>query len=107
VNKWLGENDFEVQGFFYNPNIFPQEEYERRYLAMEFYALKTGLKVHYEPNHIRTKADDCENCYRVRLKRTAQFAKEEGFDCFSTTLLISPYQKHDLLKQVGEEVAQN
>ncbi len=104
VNKWLSENNFEVQGFFYNPNIQPQEEYERRHLAMEFYALKVGLKVIYEPNDLQTKTGDCENCYRIRLKKTAQFAKEEGFDCFSTTLLISPYQKHDLLKQIGEQV---
>ncbi|MFH1347805.1 MAG: epoxyqueuosine reductase QueH [Candidatus Margulisiibacteriota bacterium] len=105
VNKWLAAHDFEVKGFFYNPNIRPQEEYERRLLTMEHYATVAGLKVVYEPRDIQTELGDCENCYRVRLKKTAQFANENGFDCFSTTLLISPYQKHDLLKIVGEQVS--
>lgn len=70
---------------------------------MEYYATAVGLKVIYEPNDVKTEGGNCENCYRTRLKKTARFAKELGFDCFSTTLLISPYQKHDLLRQVGEE----
>ena len=54
--------------------------------------------------------DDLENrcknyCYKVRLEETAKYAKENGFDSFSTTLLISPYQQHDLLKSMGEEIA--
>jgi predicted adenine nucleotide alpha hydrolase (AANH) superfamily ATPase len=104
VNKWLNENDFEVKGYFYNPNISPNQEYERRLLTMEHYATEAGLKVVCPPNRLPTEPGDCENCYRVRLEKTASFAKAEGFDCFSTTLLISPYQKHDLLKQVGEEL---
>lgn len=104
VNKWLNENDFEVKGFFYNPNICPKEEYERRLLTMEHYAMVVGLKVIYEGNDVRMLPGECGDCYRVRLKKTAQFAKENNFDCFSTTLLISPYQKHDLLRQEGEEI---
>ena len=55
--------------------------------------------------------DDLENrcvkyCYRVRLEQTAKYAKEHGYDTFSTTLLISPYQNHEALKQIGEEMAQ-
>jgi hypothetical protein len=54
--------------------------------------------------------DDLENrcqnyCYKVRLEQTAKYAKEQGYDAFSTTLLISPYQKHEVLKTVGEEMA--
>jgi predicted adenine nucleotide alpha hydrolase (AANH) superfamily ATPase len=128
VNQWLAENGFEVKGFFYNPNIRPQAEYERRLLTMEHYAAAVGLEVIYEKepaNKLRgsfsetetfslacrqaglrfpIEPGDCENCYRVRLRRTAQKAKDLGFDLFSTTLLISPYQKHDLLKQMGEEI---
>ena len=89
---------------FYNPNIRPQAEYERRLLMMEYYATGAGLKVIYDPNDAETAPGGCENCYRVRLKRAAKFAKQLGFDCFSTTLLVSPYQNNDLLKQVGEEV---
>jgi len=115
VNKWLKENGFEIKGLFYNPNIRPQEEYERRFITMEYYATSVGLKVIYphtkdfgvgvyEPNDLETTLGDCENCYRVRLAKTAAFAKKLGYDSFSTTLLISPYQKHEVLKRVGEEV---
>ena len=55
--------------------------------------------------------DDLENrcvkyCYRVRLEQTARYAKEHGYDTFSTTLLISPYQNHNALKKIGEEMAE-
>jgi len=105
VNEWLSENDFETKGFFYNPNIRPREEYERRLLTMEHYATVAGLKVIYEGNDIQTEPGDCENCYRTRLRKTARVAKDLGFEAFTTTLLISPYQKHDLLRSVGEEVS--
>jgi predicted adenine nucleotide alpha hydrolase (AANH) superfamily ATPase len=110
---------FEVKGLFYNPNIQPQAEYERRLLTMEHYATGVGLKVIYDTPSVPSghlplnkgekerglEPEDCENCYRVRLLKTAQYAARLGFDCFSTTLLISPYQKHDLLKQAGEKIA--
>lgn len=105
VNQWLVENSFEVKALFYNPNIRPRQEYERRLLTMEYYATTVGLKVIYEKNDVETEPEKCENCYRVRLSRTAKFAKDLGYDYFSTTLLISPFQKHDLLKQVGERVS--
>lgn len=105
VNRWLGENGFEVRGLFYNPNIRPKFEYERRALTAKFYGLKAGVKVIGEDQDRETFPGDCENCYRVRLRRTAELARTLLFDAFSTTLLISPYQKHDLLKRVGEEIA--
>jgi predicted adenine nucleotide alpha hydrolase (AANH) superfamily ATPase len=104
VNKWLSEHNFEVTGYFYNPNIFPPEEYERRLQAMVQYAAAVEFEVMYELNDRRTDPGNCENCYRVRLEKTARFAKEQDFDCFSTTLLISPYQKHDVLKKIGKEI---
>ena len=51
------------------------------------------------------EGERCLICYRLRLGRTAQVASREGFDCFSTTLLISPYQQHEMLRLVGEEMA--
>ena len=105
TNKWLTLHGFEVSGFFYNPNIRPPEEYDKRLKTMEQYAAAVGLKVLYEPNDVQTEMDNCENCCRVRLRKTAQLAKELGCDFFSTTLLISPYQDHELLKTVGEQVS--
>ncbi len=58
-------------------------------------------------NVINDLQNRCQNyCYRVRLEQTAKYAKENGYDTFSTTLLVSPYQKHEVLKQIGEEIAQ-
>lgn len=73
---------------------------------MQYYATIKGLKVIY-PELIedeRPKPGDCEACYKVRLKKTAQIAKENKFQFFSTTLLISPFQKHDRLKEIGLEL---
>lgn len=105
VNKWLSENDFEATGFFYNPNIFPQDEYLKRKENMQIYAQRLGLDVIYAPNDQRTLPGECVDCYRIRLSKTAEQAKQLGYDCFSTTLLISPYQKINLIKEVGEEVS--
>ena len=44
-------------------------------------------------------------CYPVRLEQTANYAKENGYDAFTTTLLVSPYQKHDELKKICEKIA--
>ncbi len=49
--------------------------------------------------------DRCAVCYRMRLERAAEIAVEGGFDAFSTSLLVSPYQKHDLLKEIAETVS--
>ncbi|MCD6288252.1 MAG: epoxyqueuosine reductase QueH, partial [Candidatus Hydrogenedentes bacterium] len=49
--------------------------------------------------------DRCAICYRMRLERAAEIAVEGGFDAFSTSLLVSPYQKHDLLKEIAETVS--
>lgn len=47
----------------------------------------------------------CAYCYRVRMRYAAQYAKENGYDGFTTTLLVSPYQKHELIVQMAEEAA--
>lgn len=129
VNKRLQEKGFKTEGYFYNPNIRPKEEYAKREDTLKKYAEQTGLKVTYEPKlrgsfletetpashaaagwfslRFPNKPEDCENCYRIRLGKTAECAKELDFDCFTTTLLISPYQKHDLLKGVAEEVSKD
>lgn len=106
VNKWLKENDFEVKGYFYNPSIRPELEYEKRLLVMEFYATGVGLKVIYDCGQAITEPGDCINCYKIRLEKTAQIARDLNFESFSTTLLISPYQKHRLLKETGEEIGE-
>ena len=101
VNLDLVENGFDVTGFFYNPNIYPLEEYEMRRKCMEYYSAISNLPMYYIENDLEHEAGNCVFCYEMRLYKAAQFAKSNGFDSFSTTLLISPFQKHDVIKKIG------
>jgi tRNA A37 threonylcarbamoyladenosine dehydratase len=102
--------------FWYNPNIHPLTEYQNRRDALSaFAAAKTleremideyGLESFLSNMGDTTEAPErCSICYRMRLERTAAYAAEKGFDAFSTSLLISPYQKHDIIRSLGEELA--
>lgn len=105
--------DFKVTGFFYNPNIHPILEYNERKKAIAL--LDPGIEVIY-PDYLpkeffravnlneETPAR-CAICWRQRLAKTAAVAKEKGFKYFSTTLLVSPYQDHELLKKIGNDIA--
>ncbi|MCM8770514.1 MAG: epoxyqueuosine reductase QueH [Candidatus Omnitrophica bacterium] len=107
----LKEEGFNITGFFYNPNIHPFSEYKNRRQAVE--SLKAEvIYPEYLPqeffqviNQRETNPARCALCWALRLRRTAQQAKEGGFKYFSTTLLVSPYQDHNLLKKIGEDVA--
>ncbi len=114
--KKLREGPFEVTGFWYNPNIHPFSEHQRRFENLERFAGLVEMPLIVEDGYemityLRAVAgheregERCLICYRLRLGRTAQVAAREGFDCFSTTLLISPYQQHDMLRSVGEEMS--
>jgi len=112
--KRLREQGFEVSGFWYNPNIHPFAEHERRRECVRLYAEQVGLPMlwwkEYEM-HVYLRAvvgheafgERCAICYRLRLERTAQ-AAQHGFDAFTTTLLISPYQQQALIRSLGEEL---
>ena len=108
--------------YWYNPNIHPFTEYSSRRDSLSLFAEKNKLPLIIEDDYgLRsfvkavengncagpTKAARCAFCYRLRLGKAARLAAEEGYDAFSTTLLISPYQDHELLKQIGEEEAVN
>ena len=109
----LREQGFEVSGFWYNPNVHPFAEHQRRLASMEEYAESVGLPLLCEQGYEIVEflravvgreayGQRCERCYEVRLARTAQVALREGVDAFTTTLLISPHQNQDLLRQAGE-----
>ncbi len=110
----LRKENFTVEGFWFNPNIHPFTEYQARKNAFFDYAKGIDLPVHsideygLRPflNEVGSAFDErCETCYRMRLYKTAQYAKENGFDAFTTTLFISPYQNHELMQQTGEAAA--
>ena len=107
----------EVRGLFYNPNIHPLEEYERRleatykvakelnfplevppYTPEEWFAETTSLEN--EPEGGRR----CEVCFRLRLKKTYIYLKDYGWDAFTTTLTVSPHKSADVINQVGQEI---
>jgi predicted adenine nucleotide alpha hydrolase (AANH) superfamily ATPase len=102
-----------VAGFFFNPNIRPEDEHARRLDALERYAPTLGLDFVVaaagEDAACRSaddRAEDrCRRCYEVRLRTTAREAKQGGFDAFSTTLLYSIHQKHELVRAVAGEIA--
>lgn len=108
-------SQYEVTGYFYNPNIHPYKEFVRRLDTLKAFAQKIGLNNliiderylldEFLRQALAAPCGRCRNCYDMRMKQTARYAKENGFDCFSTTLLVSPYQQHDLIKEAAEEAA--
>ena len=100
--------------FFYNPNIHPLIEFRRRLKAVQLLADQCSLELiadreyglqQYLDQVDRRASDRCRQCYRQRLRRTAQVAAERGFEAFTTTLLVSTHQEHQAVREVGEEVA--
>ena len=106
INEWLKGSGFLTAGFFYNQNIYPAAEYELRKRCMEYYSAISNLDVTYVEEDSPPLAGNCEHCYETRLRKTAQFAKHNGFELFTTTLLISPYQKHDMIKELGTRISE-
>ena len=112
----LREEEIELVSYWYNPNIHPYVEYKTRrdtllkyskianfeLIINEEYGLREFCK-----NVIGDLGNRCVNyCYRVRLEATAKYAKENGYDAFTSTLFVSPYQKHEELKKLCEEISQ-
>ena len=98
---------------WFNPNIHPYKEYENRLKAMERYAELHEVDIVYMGDYdlrgfIRgaLEAEDrCSFCYRWRLEESARYAAENGFDGFTTTLTISPYQDHEKIKHIGRSLS--
>jgi len=111
----LREEGMVPTGYFYNPNIHPYLEYRKRMDAVREFALRTGLDVIYQDGYdldeflTRTAGKGplrCEACYRLRLGAAAKAAREKGFPVYTSSLLYSKYQKHDLIKGVARESAE-
>lgn len=110
---------FDITLFFYNPNIFPAEEYAHRVNELKRLVTEMGLSISVLEaendtesfyslakgrENIREGGARCFDCYRLRLKKTAQLAKEKGFDYFTTTLSISPLKNSKKLREIGLEL---
>ena len=110
----LRADKIEVAGLWYNPNIHPYTEYKQRRDTMRLHAENVNLKLFERDDYglrefVRliypNLEQRCESCYDIRLDYTAKFAKENGFDSFTTSLLISPYQNHELICEVAQRKA--
>ncbi|HHY37711.1 MAG TPA: epoxyqueuosine reductase QueH [Clostridia bacterium] len=113
----LRRQGMKLKGFFYNPNIHPFMEYKRRLDALRGYAAKEALDLHIEDSYdlegflgkVLERPEfgkRCALCYEMRLRQAARYAREQGFDLYSTTLLSSPYQFHDLIKEMGQRIGE-
>ena len=114
---------FSVTVFFYNPNISPKEEYEKRvaeirrlisemeflhpvdlvegaYRPEDFYAMAKGLE------DVPEGGERCFKCYRLRMEAAAKLAQEGGYDYFTTTLSISPLKNAGKINEIGQKLAQ-
>lgn len=114
---------FKITLYFYNPNIYPENEYslrseEARRLIneMTFKHPVTFLEGEFNPKEFydavkgfeneKEGGERCFRCYRLRLESAAKLAKEMGFDYFTTTLTISPLKRADKLNEIGEELGE-
>jgi len=107
---------FEVMGFFYRHNIHPYSECLKRQENLESYARQIGLRLIIQDgydlegfiqNVAYREKDRCTYCYHDRLRTTALLANRGKFDYYSSTLLYSKFQKHDLVKSIGESIGKS
>lgn len=112
--KILRESRIEVTGHFYNPNIHPYKEFQRRLNTLQTFAKQQDLPIIGDTAYgltefIRKVAfhekKRCDICYMMRLEKSAAQAKEGGFDAFTTTLLYSRYQRHQTLISYCQDLA--
>lgn len=105
---------YNIQGYFFNPNIHPRDEFAKRLQstsqACAFKRIALNISDEYDQeswqNFEGENASRCEMCYRRRIEATAKFAAENGFTHFTTTLFVSPYQNHELMIDICNEMAE-
>ncbi|MBA7514705.1 Epoxyqueuosine reductase QueH [subsurface metagenome] len=113
VDYWR-QQGYEVSALWYNPNIHPYMEHQHRLEAMQSLTQEVSLPliitegydmIDYFRQVAENEPQRCQHCFRLRLLKTAEAAYQRGFDAFTTSLLISPHQKHDLLREIGNEIS--
>ncbi len=110
----LRHSGHKVTGYFFNPNIHPYREFRRRLKSLENLADTSQLHLKLDRDYGLTEflrqivfheSNRCEICYDIRLSKTVEYAKENGYEAFSTTLLYSKFQNHNLIKEKCTELA--
>lgn len=114
------KEDYDLTVFYYNPNIYPLEEYLHRLREQSRYAKESGLNIEvldgtYDDNkkfyeafcgleNEKEGGARCNVCFALRLEKTARYAKENGYDIFATTLTVSPHKNATLINQIGSKL---
>lgn len=117
--SYLKDAGYEVIVYFYNPNIFPQEEYFKRLEAQKTLCKHFGVKLieeTYKPevyfDYVSGLEDEpekglrCDKCFELRLDKTAQKAKELSIENFTTSIVISPHKNFQKLSEIGAKTAE-
>ena len=124
-------NYFDITIYYYNPNIHPQAEYERRLQELKAFltrfpkAIETNIKLivdsydtedYFNATNVRNEVElqteremgeRCRRCYEFRMKRAWDYAEKNSYDYFTTTLSISPHKDSTKINKIGEELQEN
>ena len=116
--SFLKDAGYEVVVYFYNPNIYPDVEYQKRLEAEKILCENSGVELIVEEynqeeffDYVKgfetepEKGLRCDKCFELRLTKTANKAKELGIENFTTSIVISPYKNFQKLSTIGEEIA--
>jgi len=110
-------DEYQIDAFFYNPNIHPKEEYEKRLESMRAISSEWDVTLH-EGEYDKDRwleltgghkdepegGKRCEICYRMRLEETAKLAAKDGYDAFGAVLTISPHKDAKKINEIGHEL---
>lgn len=114
----LKETGYEVCAYFYNPNIYPEDEYKKRldaertlckHFDVELYEEKYEPDVYFD--YIKGLENEpekglrCDKCFELRLLKTAEFAKSRNIENFTTSIVISPHKNFDKITKIGQKIA--
>ena len=106
----LRREGIEPIAYWFNPNIHPYQEYKARRDTLIGYADQIGMELIVQEDYglrgfVCAVAEDidhrCEKCYEMRLEQAAEFASENGFSSFTSTLFVSPYQQHERMAEIA------
>jgi len=119
IIQQLKARGFKVTAFFYNPNIYPAQEYKIRRDEIKKYCLSNKIDfIEMEYNHALwrekikgfeqepERGERCQICYSDRLNKTAEHSIQKGYDIFDSTLSISPHKDFEKIKSIGENLAE-
>ena len=106
--KFFNENGYLYDGYFYNPNIHPESEYN---LRLEYVRKLSGIRefkliVEDEYNEAdwilyKEVPTRCQKCYNIRLRKAFEYAQKNSYKAVTSTLLISPYQQHEMIIDIA------